>query len=896
MRISRFCEARGWYEADNSIESKIFCFGDEGGGNDGGGAAATDTEGLDDFGIDAGLATSNTVDSYAGAYGSDDSTDPGDRQDQYEGGYDYPSTPTTRDEIAAAAGVSSDTIVGSGKDGQGVVRSTSGSPVTSSRSVQEEAKSQGVTTSEIIDRINAAAAPQPGAGGSGTADDIFGYNDPFESMQFPSYAATPVTAQAAGPALAGTYSPVARAMTPFERTLAAASRPQTADEKLADLARTNRGAALQQYLDVNPNQSLSYANTYLDALIDADSIAALPSSPETQFKAREYSPVDAVNIFEQFEQPIGANNPPTALDPSRPMTQIRAATPADLITQEARAAANQLLGPERSRPTADEIAAANARLDARTPGLQEAIAEGIMPANIEGQYGMQPTTTEVDAYNAAINAEIADQLGVDVYNPVTYGVSPTDQITQVSTGPITQQDYANLAAGRGAIQGDMGVINQAAKEVALETGVSPQQAAQATGIASINQMYDQALAPYTSAPGPIGMDQVRADEINLERQQYEDYINTGKVGRDLASNEVVSFADFGGKELSSFKPGETVEERINQIANFSYSNDPRIASAAQQAIANTREDYGMGDPSRDYPTGGGLVSQPTPERGPGAVPTREDLNDIERAVAEEEAFRASQAAQSPTYTGVGALDYAPEPASDPLGESIDRAISDFAGYREGQTRTQTPDGVVVDDFMLTRDLVSQAPEYGAAYSPLEQLRMQEGTRTVPAVNVPDIDIFGMTIPTSIPGRVISDLVTPGSAVDRALQAGAKPIYDDKGRIEGAVDKYGVVYNVSPYDFESSDAMKAAQAEQAARQVAESQGGDGSSAPILPPIQETPAEATPEEYQGRDVIKPYQYQPRGPLSYAYTGLPSLAPTRLRPSYTAKKSFSPLFPVS
>jgi len=278
------------------------------------------------------------------------------------------------------------------------------------------------------------------------------------------------------------------------------------------------------------------------------------------------------------------------------------------------------------------------------------------------------------------------------------------------------------------------------------------------------------------------------------------------------------------------------------------------------------------------------------------VPGRAALNDIDRAIAEEEAFRAAQGpSPTTTYTGAGSLDYAPAPTPDPVGDSINRAISDFAGYREGQTRTQTPEGVAVDDFMLTRDLVSKPTEYGAAYSPLEQLRMQEGTRTVPAVNVPDVDVFGMTIPTSIAGRVISDLVTPGSAVDRALQAGATPIYDSQGRIEGAIDKNGVVYDVSPYDFESSEAMQTAYDEQRRRQESEQQGGDGGIPPILPPIEEAPEEA-PVDDQGRQIVRPYQYQPRGPLTYAYTGLPSLAPTRLRPTYTARKTFSPLFPVS
>ena len=254
------------------------------------------------------------------------------------------------------------------------------------------------------------------------------------------------------------------------------------------------------------------------------------------------------------------------------------------------------------------------------------------------------------------------------------------------------------------------------------------------------------------------------------------------------------------------------------------------------------------------------------------------------------------AAPGTSYTGVGSLNYSPAPTSDPVGASIDRAISDFAGYREGQTRTQTPEGVMVDDFSLTRDLVSLPTEYGAMYSPLEQLRMQEGTRTVPAINVPDVDVFGMTIPVSIAGRAISDVLTPASALDRALQDPAtRAIYDAQGRIEGAVDKYGTVYDATPYDFESSDAMKAAYAEQNRRQDADRQGGDGGGQ-IIPPPQEVVPEPPPEEYQGRDIVGGAPgYQPRGSISYDYTGLPSLAPTVLRPSYRPRGPYEALFPM-
>ena len=56
MRISRFCEARGLYESDNSIESKIFCFGDDGPSGDSSSTAASEDIGTKD--VDKGPSKS----------------------------------------------------------------------------------------------------------------------------------------------------------------------------------------------------------------------------------------------------------------------------------------------------------------------------------------------------------------------------------------------------------------------------------------------------------------------------------------------------------------------------------------------------------------------------------------------------------------------------------------------------------------------------------------------------------------------------------------------------------------------------------------------------------------------------------------------------------------------
>lgn len=77
------------------------------------------------------------------------------------------------------------------------------------------------------------------------------------------------------------------------------------------------------------------------------------------------------------------------------------------------------------------------------------------------------------------------------------------------------------------------------------------------------------------------------------------------------------------------------------------------------------------------------------------------------------------------------------------------------------------------------------------------------------------------------------------------------------------------------------------------------GGDGGGQIIPPPqevVPELPPVRIPEEYQGRDIVGGAPgYQPRGPISFAYTGLPSLAPQKLQPSFQARGQYSPLFPM-
>ena len=253
---------------------------------------------------------------------------------------------------------------------------------------------------------------------------------------------------------------------------------------------------------------------------------------------------------------------------------------------------------------------------------------------------------------------------------------------------------------------------------------------------------------------------------------------------------------------------------------------------------------------------------------------------------------------STPFTGLGSLTPdvpARTPEPDPVGQSIDRAISDFARTpMYGQTRETTPEGIVTDDFYLgSRDLVSKTPAFGASYSPAEQLRMQEGARTLPLLDIPDIEVAGADIPLSLVGSAVSDLVKPASAAYRALERGGTPLPDEQGRI-AAVELDGIVYEVDFDPFgEKPPAVKEALERQRRLQEQQNQGR-GSDDPIIPPlIPEDPLAKEPEPVVGENIITGPNYQPREPVQFAYTGLPTLAPISLQPTFQAQQQFTPTF---
>lgn len=77
---------------------------------------------------------------------------------------------------------------------------------------------------------------------------------------------------------------------------------------------------------------------------------------------------------------------------------------------------------------------------------------------------------------------------------------------------------------------------------------------------------------------------------------------------------------------------------------------------------------------------------------------------------------------------------------------------------------------------------------------------------------------------------------------------------------------------------------------------EDRGSRGSDDPIIPPLipeDSLAQDQAPEPVVGQNVITGANYQPREPVQFAYTGLPTLAPVSLQPTFQAQQQYTPTF---
>jgi hypothetical protein len=729
MRISRFCEARGWYEADNSIESKIFCFGSDGPSGDSSSTAASEDIG--------------TKDVDKGPKGQDTSSDRQAYSDRFGG------TSTRNFNIDRS---------------QGFVDTEKGRVYGSPETLSAGMASGDITPSgdrATADFTAGLAAPEPSIADFDTTN-VPEFDEPAGAISLydipgvtppGSYAPTPVTAAAKGPALG------------------------TTDYEFDALGGASR-AAVPGPAALSPEQ-----DARLSAMLAAEGVP-LPG----------------------------------------PTTEAQAA------------------GRQQAR-------------DAYRAGMGEGLIEDLDVFDVD-----------------ALGPVDLDEVPAGALPAGTPAGSPMQQITRQATDPV------GTYTGAGSLQ------------------YSPSSGALAA--TDILGAYDDIFGSTAPNVGPISMDQVRADEINLERQQYEDYINTGQVDRELAPNEVVSFEDFGGKELSRFKPGKTAAERANQIANFSYNKDPRIASAAQQAVANTvgTQATELDQRARDQQQRAAAAAAVAAEGLPTGLPPV-DLDEVPGGAVNPYAQMEREVAQ-----GLGARTAAPGPTGIETTEVPGFEPTNYgpADLAEAQRNLERAQASTPNEFGFRTGLPTTFGDTGIPTG----IGMLEGAANAllnPEASVANaISRYGIK---SVDGASAEgsanynpnglEVVTSGGPIG---EGGRTVAYDARGNVvydsRGIGSQFGdlLTGNRPPKNIQDLyDRQRAIADAERDRQG----GGDGGGQPIVPPPEEVVV--PPEEYQGQAIPGGQAYQPMGPISYAYTGLPSLAPQRLRPSFQARGQYAPLFPM-
>lgn len=178
-----------------------------------------------------------------------------------------------------------------------------------------------------------------------------------------------------------------------------------------------------------------------------------------------------------------------------------------------------------------------------------------------------------------------------------------------------------------------------------------------------------------------------------------------------------------------------------------------------------------------------------------------------------------------------------------------------------------------------------------------------------------VEVLGAKVPTGIGvlEGVVNAVTDPKGTLEQALyNQGAKSIQNietgktiDTGNEAGlevitagdrtaAYDPVSnIVYDTNPFDFSGITPEIQGLYDKKRQRDEQDRGSDD---PIIPPlIPEDPLaqDQTPEPVVGQNVITGANYQPREPVQFAYTGLPTLAPVSLQPTFQAQQQFTPTF---
>ena len=139
-----------------------------------------------------------------------------------------------------------------------------------------------------------------------------------------------------------------------------------------------------------------------------------------------------------------------------------------------------------------------------------------------------------------------------------------------------------------------------------------------------------------------------------------------------------------------------------------------------------------------------------------------------------------------------------------------------------------------------------------------------------------------------------EVTRPGNVFQRNDQGDITGVYNPKSNAVFTPESVGI-FDIKGQEAAAGDLYKLQRQRRDEDREARNQEDDPT--PIIPPLITESAIAEPQQPDvGQNVISEANYQPRDPVQYAYTGLPTLAPVSLQPSFRAPQQFSPAYGLS
>jgi len=139
-----------------------------------------------------------------------------------------------------------------------------------------------------------------------------------------------------------------------------------------------------------------------------------------------------------------------------------------------------------------------------------------------------------------------------------------------------------------------------------------------------------------------------------------------------------------------------------------------------------------------------------------------------------------------------------------------------------------------------------------------------------------------------------EVTRPGNVFQRNDKGDITGVYNPKSNAVFTPESVGI-FDIKGQEEAAGDLFRMQRQRRNEDREARNQEDDPT--PIIPPLIPESAMTAPQEPVAQTpFVTGANYQPRDPVQYSYTGLPTLAPVSLQPSFRAPQQFSPAYGLS